>query len=1078
MTRIEKAPRQTPLANGLMPGGWWHEDEATGRIVCDLCPRACALKPGDRGFCFVRENVDGEMVLSTYARSTGFCVDPIEKKPLNHFLPGTAVLSFGTAGCNLGCTFCQNWDISKSREVARASEEADPETIAEAATQLGCHSVAFTYNDPVIWAGYAVDTARACHARGVKTVAVTAGYIAPQARSYFFQEIDAANIDLKAFDEQFYRRLTRAHLQPVLDTLVWLKRETDVWFEITNLVIPGENDSMDEIGQMCDWILEQLGDEVPIHFSAFHPDFRMRDRGPTPPETLLAAYDQARTRGIKYVYVGNVHDPAHDSTYCPACSALLMERNWYDLGAYNLDGNRCRSCGEIIAGRFLDAPGTWGRRRQPVRIADYARSSSAKDMPLGGKRPEQPDESLRQGCESAEPPCGENSEAGLQRLRLTEGQKERVFHAACECVVAGVMGRPAELPDPTLDGAAEISVMGAFVTLKRRGHLRACCGSLGRPMPLIEALRTAAHRTATDDRRLPPISATELPFLDVDVSLLHDFRVIQAEGDARIDAVEIGRHGLTIQRGQAGGLLLPNVAVENSWDSETFLRQVCRKADLPSNAWKDSAGRVQTFESLIIEGRIGEDQLQQVRGDLPPLFSADELESLSQHCRSNVIAVMQGATPNYYVASCKDLNVQGVLLSLDVPSRDIHPQFARLSMRPGLPLQATLFQLSESAARWLGNLGLAPHQAAELASRVAVLYDSATHGTVAAPDLRGVQPERRALVAAQHGRYAWRYAPDGTAEQLLETASHEAEIFDPAMAGLFSFAVDTNTASFLVDNVPRPVAGPTVRQAAVAGVFYPGERQELDEFVDQLLAGETKKKPDSYPAVLVPHAGLRFSGRIAAAVYRRVLIPDRVIVLAPKHSHAGAPWAVAPHQTWALPGRQVDSDPQLARQLSAAVPRLKLDAAAHQDEHAIEVQLPLLARLAPHARVVGITIGEGNLEACHEFADRLAEVMRKQTDPPLLVVSTDLNHYAPETENQRLDRIALDAIEQLDPDLLFNTVRRHGISMCGVLPAVVVLRTLRNLDLLHGCERVSYGTSADAGGSTERVVGYAGLLFR
>ncbi|MHB8970790.1 MAG: AmmeMemoRadiSam system radical SAM enzyme [Pirellulaceae bacterium] len=372
MGHAVNTPARRRLADGSVPGGWWHAMEPAGRIACDLCPRNCSLKPGDRGFCFVRQNLDGEMILTTYGRSTGFCVDPIEKKPLNHFLPGTAVLSFGTAGCNLGCKFCQNWDISKSRAVERASELAEPDTIAEAAVQLGCHSVAFTYNDPVIWAEYAIDTALACHARGIKTVAVTAGYMTPDARRAFYEVMDAANVDLKAFSEEFYQHLTYSHLQPVLDTLRWLKQETDVWLEITNLIIPQENDSPGEILRMCDWLLDSVGDDVPVHFTAFHPDFRLRERAPTPLETLLLAYDTAKARGIHYVYVGNVHDPSHDSTYCPFCATLLIERNWYEVGAYRLQVDRCPQCQGKIAGRFLERPGDWGRRRLPVSISQFA----------------------------------------------------------------------------------------------------------------------------------------------------------------------------------------------------------------------------------------------------------------------------------------------------------------------------------------------------------------------------------------------------------------------------------------------------------------------------------------------------------------------------------------------------------------------------------------------------------------------------------------------------------------------------------------------------------------------------------
>jgi len=371
---------QTPASASAYRGRYWHYVEATGSrlageslqqsIHCDLCPRACVLKDGDRGFCFVRKNEGGEMILTTYGSSTGFCIDPIEKKPLNHFLPGTSVLSFGTAGCNLGCQFCQNWSISKSREIEILSEKASPENIAQAAKRLGCDSVAFTYNDPVIWAEYAIDTAKACHEIGLKAVAVTAGYITPEARPEFYSVMDAANVDLKGFTEEFYKKLTLAHLEPVLDTLRWLKHESDVWFEITNLVIPQANDNPDEIEHMCDWILKNLGDNVPLHFTAFHPDFRLQDRGPTPPETLARARQQALKAGLKYVYVGNVHDEAGGSTYCPNCKTLLIQRDWYEIGQYNLKGNQCSQCGQTIPGLFPSnsKPGQWGRRRQPVEL--------------------------------------------------------------------------------------------------------------------------------------------------------------------------------------------------------------------------------------------------------------------------------------------------------------------------------------------------------------------------------------------------------------------------------------------------------------------------------------------------------------------------------------------------------------------------------------------------------------------------------------------------------------------------------------------------------------------------------------
>ena len=339
-----------------------------GRIECVLCPRYCRLKDGQRAFCFVRKREGDGMVLTTYGRSSGFCVDPIEKKPLNHFYTGTPVLSFGTAGCNLGCKFCQNWDISKARELDRLQADATPDAIADAAVAAGCTSVAYTYNDPVIFAEYAIDTARACRERGLKNVAVTAGYITEEARADFFEYMDAANVDLKAFTEEFYKNVAYAALQPVLDTLVWLRRETDVWFEVTTLLIPGHNDSEDEIARQCDWMVENLGPDVPLHFSAFHPDFKMMDVPATPPQTLSRARRQALAAGLSYVYTGNVHDTAGQSTYCADCGVLLIERDWYRIGAYRVVGGACPDCGAALPGRFADRKGDWGQRRLPIAI--------------------------------------------------------------------------------------------------------------------------------------------------------------------------------------------------------------------------------------------------------------------------------------------------------------------------------------------------------------------------------------------------------------------------------------------------------------------------------------------------------------------------------------------------------------------------------------------------------------------------------------------------------------------------------------------------------------------------------------
>jgi pyruvate formate lyase activating enzyme len=352
-----------------VPTRYWHRLD-DGRIQCDVCPRTCRLHEGQRGLCFVRARADDQIVLTSYGRSSGFCVDPIEKKPLNHFLPGTAVLSFGTAGCNLACKFCQNWDISKSREIDTLADRASPEALARAAAQLGCRSVAFTYNDPTIFWEYAADVADACHEVGIKAVSVTAGYMCPEPRAEFYHHVDAANVDLKAFTEDFYRRICAARLADVLDTLQYLKHETSVWFEITTLLIPGRNDSPAEIEAETKWIMERLGPDVPLHFTAFHPDYKMLDVPPTPASTLSQARLIALANGLRYVYTGNVHDPAGGTTFCPSCGVAVVVRDWYDIADYALDGRgRCRACGTHLPGVYDGAAGSWGRRRLPVRLA-------------------------------------------------------------------------------------------------------------------------------------------------------------------------------------------------------------------------------------------------------------------------------------------------------------------------------------------------------------------------------------------------------------------------------------------------------------------------------------------------------------------------------------------------------------------------------------------------------------------------------------------------------------------------------------------------------------------------------------
>ncbi len=368
-TKAVTAPLTPPAA---YPTKYWHR-LGDGRVQCDLCPRHCKLHEGQHGLCFIRACRDGKIVLTSYGRSSGYCIDPIEKKPLSHFLPGTPVLSFGTAGCNLACRFCQNWDISKSREIETLADRAMPEAIASAARSLCCRSVAFTYNDPVIFHEYAIDVAQACRALGIKSVAVTAGYVCPEPRAEFYRHMDAVNVDLKAFTERFYSRICSGHLDAVLDTLVYIKTETKVWLEMTNLLIPGENDSDAEIDRMTAWVVEHLGPNVPMHFTAFHPEWKMTDSPQTPTTTLSRARDIARANGVRYAYTGNVRDIEGETTYCHACGAALIRRDRYRILDWRLtESGGCPDCGSRCDGVFEARPGDWGPRTQLVRPSDWA----------------------------------------------------------------------------------------------------------------------------------------------------------------------------------------------------------------------------------------------------------------------------------------------------------------------------------------------------------------------------------------------------------------------------------------------------------------------------------------------------------------------------------------------------------------------------------------------------------------------------------------------------------------------------------------------------------------------------------
>jgi AmmeMemoRadiSam system protein B/AmmeMemoRadiSam system protein A len=669
---------------------------------------------------------------------------------------------------------------------------------------------------------------------------------------------------------------------------------------------------------------------------------------------------------------------------------------------------------------------------------------------------------------------------GMTRPQLSDAQKQSLLKAAARVVVATTLADEVMPGVVGLDEFNDVNVLGAFVTLKRNHRLRSCCGAMSPSIDLGQAVFHAAVRSAIDDPRFPPLSACELLYLDLDVWVLHSQERVAALGEARREAVIVGKHGLQIVAGDRRGLLLPGVAMQHQLDAEGFLRQVCLKAGLPPTAWKDDASELSTFEGDMVEGALG-DYVEGLAGRLddlgatPPLSSSD-LTALAGFCRDNIWAVLSGATPSYYAFGVSDANVNGIAVVLEDDTDGVWVQSLQIALRQRLPLQSTLFAHAEQMGRTLAAQGVSIGRLTDARIKFAVLFEPAMQGTVASPDLRGIDMARRSILVTEGAKSVLVWHPNAPADDSLAEAMQRAQVVLPETAAIYSLVTLSNVDRLTVSNVPRPQPGPSLRPAAVAGSFYPADAAELSHLVDDALAGPAVDR-EVWPAVMVPHAGLKYSGRLAADTLRRVVLPDTIIVIGPKHTRHGVDWAVAPQEAWSIPGATIPADPELARELAAAIPGLQLDADAHQQEHAIEVELPFIFRLAPHARVTGIAIGSGNLERCREFAEALANYLKSRQQSTLLVISSDMNHFATDAENRRLDEMALAAMETLDPAALYETVSRHHISMCGVLPAVIVMETLRRLNGLNRSRRVGYATSGDVTGDRDRVVGYAGMLL-
>ncbi len=994
---------------------------------------------------------------------------------------------------------CQNWLSSQALRDSNAVAPLRPITPAQmidVARREGARLVVSSYNEPLITAEWAVGVFREARQAGLACAFVSNGNATPEVLDYLRPWIVAYKIDLKSFSDRNYRSLGGT-LDNITRT-IRMVHERGLWLEIVTLVIPGFNDSEAELRQAARF-LASISRDIPWHVTAFHQDYKMTGPPATSAQSLIRAAEIGAEEGLRFVYAGNLPGQVGpwENTRCPSCRITLIERFGYLVRGYRVTPEgRCPSCQTRV-------PGVWPQAAREVKtgqdVAAY-RSRLPRPVAVQGSVPEGPPPAAGpppggrslpvvdfvrpqplQGTQAMpiqQPAPAVTRSFPAQRPDLTAEHRQHLATAAAAMLRAVVHGQTPTFP-PQLAEIRDWLVAGTFVSLKRGKHLRSCCGMLVQQIPLFQALEHSTARAAREDLRFPPVSPTELEHLELEVWLLYNPQPVQARGEERLHAVTVGRHGVQVVRGESSGLFLPSVAVESNWDARRFLDQVCVKAGLPPTAWRDDSTTLLTFEGEAIRGRL-EGGAATVRRSTP--WRPQDLQTYADFCRGNLTALLTGGIPNYYLLGAPDANVNGVVLSLQVQARgDTAGENSRtlslsqVSLRHALPLQSTLFSLAQSAAQQLVAERLHPALLARLQASLTILHDPAMHGTVADPHLAGLDPQRRALLVMERNKTALLFDPARSGEDLLQEAAGQARVTDPATTGVFSFEVLTTAGQISVTTAPKPVRGPAGRPAAVAGSFYEADAGELSRTVDRLLAGE--RRPELWPAALVPHAGLKYSGRIAADVLKRIQIPRTVIVLGPKHTALGMDWAVAPHQTWELPGGSVESDFVLARQLCRAIPGLEMDAAAHQREHAIEVELPLLARLAPGAKVVGIAIGPASLDDCRRIATGLTGLLREREDQPLLLISSDMNHFATDAENRRLDALALAALERLDPEALFETVTQNSISMCGLLPAVIVLETLRQLGQLSRAEQVGYATTADVTGDTSRVVGYAGMLF-
>ncbi len=683
----------------------------------------------------------------------------------------------------------------------------------------------------------------------------------------------------------------------------------------------------------------------------------------------------------------------------------------------------------------------------------------------------------------------------MQEPILTEQQQYDLFQAVGRRIASIVAKTPGLTVSQQIPTISTVPLLGAFVSLKRFGQLRSCMGYMSDSIPLGEAVDGAAIRAAKDDPRFQPIAAAELPDLEMEVWLLWGMQRVAARGHDRLKAVEVGRHGVQIAMGGNRGLLLPGVAIEYGMDSLTFLEAVCRKAGLHSDAWYSDHALVHTFEGKAIRGPLTAVEITDQKtmselglairfqrlGPRTPGPTPEETAQLRKVCLESFRAMIDGRTPANYHPGLFDGNVSGVSLAFTLMER---PPIivSKISVRPDIQLQASLLELLKVIGSQIERFGVTRQELLDITIDLSILWDPQIHGNVVQHELEGFDTKFRSLMVSSSNGWVVQYRPELNAEQVVNECADYISLQDRGMGEVISFETATTAATYTISSVSRPNRTPEIRPAAVAGAFYPDNPKKIAAELNRMFQADPSDKklppPSDYVAVMIPHAGWIYSGHLAAQTLAQVRFPKRAMIFAPKHRPGGSDWSVAPNAVWKFPGGELTTDIDLAEQFVKAVDYFQFDFIPHAEEHAIEVQLPLIARLAPKTKIVGCVQSMSSWNMISQAATQFAAFLTKQQDPPLLIVSSDMNHFASEEITRRIDRIALDAIETLNPEHVLETIQENQISMCGVVPLVFVMQTLKLLGRLNACMSTGYTTSAEQSGDTGRVVGYAGMLFR